>query len=190
MNIKGLLIVLVLMLIPFKLHPKESVGSIEVDPIQVIYQKTLHVDARETKQESLARAINKLYKHTSYHEALDIVQTVYEMASKHSFKPILFLGLIAAESSFKRKAKSNHGAIGYTQVVPKWHKDKIRNRDLFNTQVNLEVGALVLKGCLDKHNQVVKKALHCYNGALTLAKQQQYVRKVTTRQQELTAHAL
>lgn len=50
-------------------------------------------------------------------------------------------------------------------MVQKWHQKKINRRNLFNEQVSIEVGALVLKECmvLKKYNEV--KALSCYNGS-------------------------
>lgn len=179
MTVKSLFLVFVLMFVSFNIQSKEHNGLQQYGHTQV-------VDPIKEEQERLAVTINMLYKHTRYEEVLHVVETVYSLADKHSVKPTLVLGIIATESGFNRKAKSPHGAVGYTQVAPKWHHDKIKGRNLFNTQVNIEVGILVFVNCLNKHKQSVNRALACYNGAVHPKKQQTYIAKVTSKQKQIT----
>lgn len=150
-------------------------------------EKKVTVKKSEYSQEQikLAKAIDRIYKKVSYSEALSIVKVTYIYARKHSIKPTLALGLIAAESSFNRRARSIHGAIGYMQVVPKWHQDKIKGRNLEDLHVNIQVGMNVLGDCFKKFKGNTNKALGCYNGATQQDKVNQYVNKVNHRKHEI-----
>lgn len=148
---------------------------------KVIVKKPEH----SQEQIKLAKAIDRIYKNVSYSEALNIVKITYIYARKHSIKPTLALGLIAAESGFNRRARSIHGAIGYTQVVPKWHQDKIKGRNLEDLHVNIQVGMNVLGDCFKKFKGNTNKALGCYNGATQQDKVNQYVNKVNHRKHEI-----
>lgn len=154
-------------------------------------EKKVNVKKSEYSREQikLAKAIDRIYKNVSYSEALNIVKVTYTYASKHSIKPTLALGLIAAESGFNRRARSAHGAIGYTQVIPKWHQDKIKGRNLEDTHVNIQVGMKVLSDCFKKTNGNTNKALGCYNGTTQQDKINQYVNKVNHRKQQLLQFA-
>ncbi len=76
----------------------------------------------------------------------------------------LLVAVITTESRFDPKAHSHHGAKGLTQVVPKWHLEKIKGRNLFDPAVALEVGSRILKDCLTTANNNERKALNCYSG--------------------------
>lgn len=93
-----------------------------------------------------------------------IVKAVFAEAKKHSIDPLLMLSLINTESKFRSWAKNNSGARGLTQVIPRWHRDKIKGRNIMHIETNIEVGAQVLADCLDRNNGYIKKALRCYSG--------------------------
>lgn len=118
------------------------------------------------EQDQAITAITKKYKRVSYDTAVKLVYTVYEESLKQQVDPKLILALIATESSFNPNSLSNKGAKGYTQVIPKWHRDKILNRDIWDVKVNIEVGVKVLKDCF-RRNKTEYSALACYNGATT-----------------------
>jgi soluble lytic murein transglycosylase-like protein len=96
--------------------------------------------------------------------AKNIVSQVFQEARKRDIDPFLLLSLIKAESTFNPKASNSHGAKGLTQVVPRWHRDKIKGRNIYDIKTNIEVGAAVLDDCLVKHKNVISKALKCYSG--------------------------
>lgn len=98
-------------------------------------------------------------------QAKSIVGHTYAHSISNDINPKTFIALIKVESGFNRLAKSNHNAKGLAQVIEKYHKEKIKKRDLFNTVVSVEVGTLVLKECIQKHKGNVNKGLSCYNGA-------------------------
>lgn len=199
MFLKAFIVTIALSFLGLELHePKETIHQVELKPelITVLsytpppsQPKTTNpkLQTNDTNKDhrKLARAIDKLYKHISYEEALKIVQIVYKEARQHSIKPTLVIGLIAAESSFNRKARSAHGAMGLTQVVPKWHRDKIKGRNLFDPSINIEVGLKVLSACLKKYNRNTNRALACYNGATEQSRQQAYINKVNRKTNQI-----
>ena len=97
-------------------------------------------------------------------KATSIVKHAYVNAFKNEMDPLLILSVIKVESGYRDKAVSPYGARGIAQVVPRWHKDKIKGRSLTNTAVSIEVGSQVLKDCSDKHRGNIRKALGCYSG--------------------------
>ena len=94
-----------------------------------------------------------------------IVEVAFEQGVKHRIDPLLLLSVIKKESTFNKNAKNKRSpASGLMQVIPYWHRDKINGRNIFKVSVNIEVGAKVLRGCLDRNSQDVNKALRCYSG--------------------------
>ena len=93
---------------------------------------------------------------------------VYIAREKH-VDPLLFISLVYVESRFEVTAKSQVGAIGLTQVLPKWHKVLINGRNLYDPKTNMEIGASILKEYHRWHRNM-RKALAQYNGTLGEAK--------------------
>lgn len=92
-----------------------------------------------------------------------IVNAAFSEAKKHSIDPFLIIALINTESKFRPWAKNKSGARGLTQVIPRWHRDKIKGRDIMHIETNIEVGTKVLVDCLNR-NKGMKNALRCYSG--------------------------
>lgn len=113
----------------------------------------------------MAKAIASKYRRIDYTTAMKLMTTVYDIAKEHKQDPRLVLAIIATESSFDSRALSKRDAAGYLQVIPKWHRDKIRGRSIWNMQVNIEVGVKILNDCRRKHSSL-RNALGCYNGAI------------------------
>lgn len=161
-----------------------------MEVVPTIYPKTQ--TAQQTKlsyeehieKEKAAKAISKMYRNIDYKGAMQLVTSIYDHAKTHGLRPSLILAMVATESSFKRTARSTKGAVGYLQVIPKYHWNKIRGRNLWDTDVNVQVGTLVLKECYRKHKNE-KRALACYNGATTPEKAEQYYRQVARNQYAL-----
>lgn len=117
--------------------------------------------------DGLIQAVNKIlkkYSHVSVTEATLVVNYVFHYAEKYQIRPALLLGMIAAESGFKRRAVSSHGAMGYYQVMPRYHRSKINGRNVMDTAVNIQVGTMILNDCF-KRAGTEYRALACYNGA-------------------------
>lgn len=93
-----------------------------------------------------------------------IVDNAYYYSNKRGLQLSYVLGVIRAESAYDYTASNSYGAKGLMQVVPRYHKDKIANRDVLSIPVNIEVGTKVLDECLKKHKNDAYDALSCYSG--------------------------
>ena len=113
-----------------------------------------------------------------------ISRLVYHHAAVNDLPFHLLLAVIAVESSFVPNARSSHGAVGLTQVLPKYHKDKIKGRNLEKPEVAIEVGAIVLGNCLERWKQQ-DRALRCYSGS-TGKHAVEYVNLVSRRMRQFT----
>ena len=101
------------------------------------------------------------------HERIDFLQTIWYESHRAGLEPALVLGLIQAESGFRKYAISSVGARGYTQVMPFWTR-QIGDGDaarLFIMQVNLRFGCVILRHYLDTEQGDQFMALGRYNGS-------------------------
>jgi len=106
---------------------------------------------------------NKLDDNTVYEFANAIVRE----SSNHQIPVNLMLGLIKTESHFRQYEISVAGAMGFWQVLPRHHLDKIKklqNRNLYDPNSNTILGAKILKDCLKKYKRSLENGLGCYNG--------------------------
>ena len=101
------------------------------------------------------------------HERVEFLQTVWYESRRAGLEPALVLGLVQAESGFRKYAISSAGARGYTQVMPFWAR-QIGDGDaarLFVMQVNLRFGCVILRHYLDVEKGDLFMALGRYNGS-------------------------
>lgn len=105
--------------------------------------------------------------------------------------PFLLVAVIAIESSFNPFAESTVGAQGLMQVIPRFHMDKIGegagDDALFDPQLNIRVGALVIKEGLRRYGSL-QSALQYYGGALKDPKAR-YANKVLAMKARLKSAA-
>lgn len=149
MNFIKMLLMSFLITISFGVKANDGLGEF----IRHVYEK----------QAVTSWVVNRTKNKVSYKEAKKIVDTVYEHSTKQGVDPLVVIGMISKESMFKQKAKSGYGAAGLMQVVPRFHQDKIKKRNIYNQEVNIEVGVKVLFDCL-KRRKTVQGALNCYSG--------------------------
>ncbi len=97
-------------------------------------------------------------------QAIKIARTVFDEVSTHRIDPYLVVAMISAESMFNTKAGSKAGARGLMQVMPRWHRDKIKGRNIFDVRTNIEVGLQILQDCLIKAGDRMSAGLRCYSG--------------------------
>jgi hypothetical protein len=96
-----------------------------------------------------------------------VVRQTFSASAKNGVDPFLMLALMYVESGFNYTARSSAGALGLTQVIPLWHKDKVKSAvTLFDPKVNIDVGAQVLAEYQRWHNNDTRRALLQYNGSL------------------------
>lgn len=116
-------------------------------------------------------------------DAIKIIREAYAQGYSSNINPHLILAVIKTESGFRYKARSIEGATGLMQVIPKWHKDKIKNRNPTDMKVSIEVGTKILSDCLIKYNGNNLKALNCYSGGGG----KKYFNKVVSYKKVITA---
>lgn len=109
-----------------------------------------------------------------YAQAVKIVKAVHRYSHKHQVNPDVVFKIIQTESSYNPKARGG-SSVGLMQIIPRWHKDKIKGRNLYNVDTNVEVGVKILKEHLEKTGGNVRKALWRYNAS---SKKKQYAYKV------------
>lgn len=132
-----------------------SFGFQEADPVIV---------EKHTKEALSDWVLDNAHTKMSTDKAKSIVNIVYRYAQEHSIDPLLILSIIHNESGFRENVTSAHGAKGLMQVMPRWHRDKIKGRNPNTAQVSVEVGTKIISDCLDKFNNSTTKALNCYSG--------------------------
>lgn len=65
-----------------------------------------------------------------------IAKHIVEVSSEENFNPLYVASLIASESSFKKHARSNVGALGLMQIMPDTAKLVARTRSLNSATIN------------------------------------------------------
>lgn len=133
-----------------------------------------------TEQEKIVIWITENTKTNMSEERIrETVRMVYAKSQTNGLDPHFVLGMILQESKFNTRAKSFAGAAGLMQVIPRWHRDKIGNRNIYNPVVNVDVGVDVLVECIQRNKNNIRKAVSCYSGGAN-----QYYRKVTNHQKK------
>lgn len=96
----------------------------------------------------------------------ELAEQIYDSAEKYDIEPDVAYGLVFTESTFNDRAVSHVGARGLTQVMPrtaKWLDPSVSANDLFDRDVNLELGFRYLRQMIDKYDGNVRNALLAYN---------------------------
>jgi soluble lytic murein transglycosylase-like protein len=126
------------------------------------------IDARLAYLRWLGEMSNRLRKRESEHlRRVEFLETAWYESKRAGLEPSLLLGLVQVESGFRKYAVSGAGARGYTQVMPFWARligdgDTAR---LFNMQVNLRFGCVILRHYLGLERGDMGLALGRYNGS-------------------------
>lgn len=122
-------------------------------------------------------------------EARVLVRSADSNARKYKIDLELLMAIIFVESTYKRTAQSNQGAIGLMQVVPRWHLDKIHQYGdievLYDIRANIAIGTEILMEYLEKEGNI-RSALHRYNGSKD-DKTLKYSNRVLKKYHELKA---
>lgn len=101
-----------------------------------------------------------------------VVSSAMQTAARTGLPPTLLLAVIAVESGFNAAAK-NSGALGLMQIIPFWHKDKVKAiggpAALMKVDQNIAAGSAILKEYIDRSGGVLQGLVR-YN-ASTRAKE-------------------
>jgi hypothetical protein len=118
----------------------------------------------------LALHISQAYRIDAGH-ASRIVNDCFRLAQAAHLHPTLLLAVIAQESSFRSDAVSAIGAVGLMQIRPElhdWRRDRLGlSGALTDPEVNIAVGADVLRECLFRSRGDLARALVDYSGGAT-----------------------
>jgi hypothetical protein len=96
----------------------------------------------------------------------EMASQIYDAAARHEIEPDVAFGLVFVESTFNERAVSHVGARGLSQVMPRtarWLDPTVNTADLYNPDVNLELGFRYLRQMIDKYDGDLFKALTAYN---------------------------
>ena len=165
--ITGVLYILMLLSLSTYSDLKHAVPNTSKNCISDTYRGTL------SQEERIIDYIKIQNKELSTITVKKIAENVIKQHKEQKLPIGLMLGLIKVESSFKQHAKSVVGAVGFWQVMPNIHHDKvvaymasgkIKTADLYDVDTNSTIGGRILKDCLNKHKNV-KMSLLCYNGS-------------------------
>lgn len=113
--------------------------------------------------------------------ALKYVHYAFESAERWEVDPLLLLAIMKPESRYKANAKNRSGASGLMQVIPKWHRAKIKGRNIFNPKTNIDVAAQILNEYLEWNRENLYRAIQKYNGGA----RSHYVKNVKKTYKEL-----
>ena len=101
-----------------------------------------------------------------YKVPADLAGAIYDIAVAEGIHPSLGFQLVKVESGFKAGARSDKGAIGYTQVrlkTARAYEPRITEAALHDRDTNLRIGFRFLKDMLDQFDQDLHMALLAYN---------------------------
>ena len=92
------------------------------------------------------------------------VAAAKKYAAKHHVDPILVLAVIRKETGFRITAVSKEGAEGPMQVMPQWHREKIKGKNIKSIEGGVDIGTQVLAEYIVLAKGDVKAALRKYSG--------------------------
>jgi soluble lytic murein transglycosylase-like protein len=102
----------------------------------------------------------------AYRIPADLSAAIYDIALAEGLEPDLAYRLVQTESSFRRYAVSEAGAVGYTQILPStagWLDPAVDESTLFDRDVNLRLGFRYLQMLLAQSDGDMRMALLAYN---------------------------
>ena len=155
-----------------------------IDSFEIYLAKKAEIKRMQTLADYISKKYNKKLFQTE-----EIIYISYVEGKKQNLSPILLLSLIAVESGYNKNIYSKAGAVGLTQVIPFYHKDKITNLQKNNLSIisikgNIKLGTTILKEYINLSHGNVKLALQKYNGAAN-DKKQKYSKKILKSFDEL-----
>lgn len=101
---------------------------------------------------------------------------VDKASEKYLLPRTLICAIMRKESNINSFAISSAGAVGLMQVMPKIHKEKYPDRNLWHIGTNIDVGAQIWREYFDNSEGNIGKTFHAYlskRAKKTVAKQYQ-----------------
>ncbi|MDX1668714.1 MAG: lytic transglycosylase domain-containing protein [Limnobacter sp.] len=128
-----------------------------------VFESALHrIDWLSVMSKRLARRV------PSPEARLNLIKLIRYEAQRAGLDPQLVFSVIEVESNFNPKAVSPVGALGLMQIMPFWTEvlSTGEKEMLFEPQINVRYGCLILAHYLDIEKGNVERALARYNGSL------------------------
>ena len=141
---------------------RKSFGVQEVQP-NPIFDSALHrIDWLSTMSKRLAKRV------PSPETRMNLIKLIRYEAQRAGLDPQLVFSVIEVESNFNPKAVSPVGALGLMQIMPFWTEvlSTGEKEMLFEPQINVRYGCLILAHYLEIEKGNVARALARYNGSL------------------------
>lgn len=145
------------------IKPSEPIGQyalIEVEPVKSREELAIQLFIKDSN------------KKLSEGQIKEYADYIVKYSNEFNIDPFTLSGLVAVESKFDRYAVSHANAVGLTQVVPKWHKEKLPimvkrfgHVDLFNPEHNIVMGVMIYAEYKDIYKDRSRSLLR-YNGSL------------------------
>jgi len=147
---------------------------------QIAKHYGLNLDQATKKLQYISYYISDKYS-VPLSVAEEIVFYAHYKSLAENIDPLLLLSIISVESTFRPQSKSHAGAIGLTQVIPRWHPKELgrlpNDGAIWSIPWNIYLGANIIKKYLNSHDNNLTHALQKYNGSLN-DKTRRYSRKV------------
>jgi len=114
----------------------------------------------------LDRANAIMASSAKYQIPADLAASIYDIALSEGIDPALGFQLVKIESDFKASARSNMGAIGYTQLqvaTARFYQKGVTEKALTQRDLNMRIGFRFRNGLLAKFDRNTHLALLAYN---------------------------
>ncbi|MGH7497664.1 MAG: lytic transglycosylase domain-containing protein [Gemmatimonadales bacterium] len=114
----------------------------------------------------LDRANAVMASSSKYQIPADLAASIYDIALSEGIDPALGYQLVKIESNFKADARSNMGALGYTQVqlaTARFYEPQVTEKVLLDRDTNLRIGFRFLNDLLERFDHDTHLALLAYN---------------------------
>jgi soluble lytic murein transglycosylase-like protein len=116
---------------------------------------------RDVFHEEMAR-INDAIRRDFFANAMPYGDIIHEKALKYDVDPALVAAVVEQESRFHRHARSQVGARGLMQLMPRTGR-WMGARDLYDPEQNLEAGVKYIKYLQSRFHGNVKQTIAAYN---------------------------
>ena len=126
-------------------------------------------------------------KKLSRNKAAKILQQVNIMSNQKLLDRNMVLAVMATESGFRQNVRSSGNAKGLMQVIEYWHRDKIKGRNIYALDVNIDVGTSILAEYRHRAKGDERRALKMYRGWVDTKR---YIRKIESKKEVLDFIAL
>jgi hypothetical protein len=109
------------------------------------------------------KRINDTIRADFFAEQVPYGELIYEKAKKYDVDPALVAAVIEQESRFKPRARSQVGARGLMQLMPRTGR-WMGARDLYDPEQNIDAGVKYIKYLNQRFNGDLRKTIAAYNG--------------------------